>query len=165
MKSWISPKAKKGLSSKINGVGLFAVDNIAKDEIVAVKAGHILNSSEVKKLNFPDHPELQIADDLFICPDLAQEHDDSMIFINHSCNPNVGMRGDIVMVAMRPIMNGEELVIDYAMIDNNDFRMLCNCGSDNCRKIITGKDHKQPSVKRYGKYRSSYISSLDDNEY
>ena len=61
MKTWISPKAQKGLPSKIQGVGLFALKNIAKDEIIAIKAGSILTLEQVKELNFINHPELQIA--------------------------------------------------------------------------------------------------------
>lgn len=32
-----------------------------------------------------------------------------MIFSNHSCDPNIGVRGQIVFVALRPIAAGEEL--------------------------------------------------------
>jgi hypothetical protein len=41
-----------------------------------------------------------------------------MLFINHSCDPNVGFAGDIVLVAMRDIRQGEELTADYALFDD-----------------------------------------------
>lgn len=165
METWISPKAKKGLPSGIQGVGLFAIQDITKDEVVAVKAGHILTFVQVQKLNFDNHPELQIADDLFVCPLTEDEKDSSMLYINHSCNPNVGMQGDITFVAMKNIKKGEELVMDYAMIDNYDYSMNCNCGSENCRKIVTGKDFLLPVVKSYEKYLSAYIQSKLDQTY
>jgi hypothetical protein len=34
-----------------------------------------------------------------------------MVFINHSCGPNVGFGGDVVLVAMRDIEAGEELAV------------------------------------------------------
>ena len=43
-----------------------------------------------------------------------------MLFINHSCEPNVGFAGDIVLVAMRDISPGEELTTDYALFDDYD---------------------------------------------
>lgn len=160
MKTWISPKVKKGLPSKIQGLGIFAIEDIAKHEIVLVKAGHILTLKEVKSLNSPLHPELQIGDDLFVCPSKELEIEDSMAHINHSCDPNVGMRGDIVSVAMRNIKAGEELVIDYGMIDNQEYSMQCGCGAAACRKTITGKDYLLPEVKKYGRYLSAYLQSL-----
>jgi hypothetical protein len=68
MQSWISSKAEKGKQSLINGRGLFAIMDIAKDEIVAVKAGRILTGKQVRALPFNQnhaHYEQQIGDDLF----------------------------------------------------------------------------------------------------
>ena len=39
--SYITPKARKGLPSAIEGRGLVAVAPITKNEIVAIKGGHI----------------------------------------------------------------------------------------------------------------------------
>lgn len=159
MKTWISPKAEKGLPSKIQGLGIFAVENISKDEIVIIKAGHILTLDQVKALKSDIHPELQIDDNKFICPSNDSEIEDSMAYINHSCEPNVGMRGDIVSVVMRDVKAGEELVIDYGMIDNQDYFMTCACGSAKCRKTITGHDYLLPEIQKYGTYLSAYIQS------
>ena len=43
--SWISPKARKGTLSSIEGRGLFAVEDIAAGEVVAVKGGHIVDTA------------------------------------------------------------------------------------------------------------------------
>ena len=77
--------------------------------------------------------EVQIADDLFIGPVAEAEREGAMMHLNHSCNPNVGVRGEITFIAMRDIEAGEELTFDYAMTDNEDYEMHCNCGTQNCR--------------------------------
>lgn len=34
------------------------------------------------------------------------------MFLNHACEPNVGIQGQIVFVAMRNVAAGEELTLD-----------------------------------------------------
>ncbi len=46
--SYISPKAAKGEPSAIAGRGLVAVAPIAKDEIVAVKGGHVVDTATLR---------------------------------------------------------------------------------------------------------------------
>jgi len=60
---------------------------------------------------------------------------------------------------MRNIKPGEEITYDYAMTDSDpDDYFKCNCGAKNCRRIITGKDWKSPSLqKKYRGYFSFYI--------
>ena len=38
-----------------------------------------------------------------------------MMRVNHSCEPNVGMGGNVLLVSMRDIAAGEELTIDHAL--------------------------------------------------
>lgn len=81
-----------------------------------------------------------------------------MIYINHSCEPNVGMKGEDKFIAMRDIEREEELTIDYSMIDDNDMKMECTCRSFNCRKVITGKDWMLKELQeKYKEYFSSFI--------
>ena len=40
-------------------------------------------------------------------------------FMNHSCEPNAGLSGQVVLVAMRDIRDGEEILYDYAMSDGS----------------------------------------------
>ena len=42
--------------------------------------------------------------------------------LNHSCEPNLGLQGQIAFVAMRDIAADEELTFDYAMTDDEDIR-------------------------------------------
>ena len=50
-----------------------------------------------------------------------------MMHLNHSCEPNLDVKGQIVFVAIRDIEEDEELSFDYAMTDDQDTEMLCLC--------------------------------------
>jgi SET domain-containing protein len=156
--SYLSPKTEVRESS-IQGRGLFAIADIAQDEIVAVKGGHIVTRDQLREVTPQLGPaEIQIADDLFICPVTEEGREGSMIFSNHSCDPNTGVRGQIIFVAMRDIRAGEELTHDWAMTDDDDSSMVCNCGTKNCRSTITGKDWQRSELQaRYVGYFSSYL--------
>jgi hypothetical protein len=156
--SWRSPKTEVRKSS-IQGRGLFANADIARDEIVAIKGGHIVTGEQLRELTPRLGPaEVQIADDLFICPVSEEEREGSMIFSNHSCDPTIGVRGQIIFVAMRSIRAGEELTHDWAMTDDDDSSMVCGCGAQNCRGTVTGKDWQRPELQtRYAGYFSSYL--------
>ena len=82
--------------------------------------------------------EIQIEDDLFIAPVSDEERELSMLYLNHSCDPNLGMRGEITFAAMRDICAGEELTHDWAMTDDDDYCLACNCGAPDCRKNLSG---------------------------
>jgi len=158
--SYRSPKTEVR-ESKIHGRGLFAIANIAKDEIVAVKGGHIVDGKTLREKITPvfGPVEIQIDDDLFIAPVTEEGRELSMLYLNHSCDPNLGMRGEIIFVAMRNIQAGEELTHDWAMTDNDDYFVECNCGTPDRRKTLTGKDWQRPDLqKRYAGYFSAYLA-------
>ena len=146
--SYLSPKTEVR-ESKIHGRGLFATADIAKDEIVAVKGGHIVDRKTLREKITPrlGPVEIQIDDDLFIAPVTEEERELSMLYSNHSCDANLGMRGEITFVAMRDIRAGEELTHDWATTDDDDYSVECKCGAPNCRKILTGKDWQRPNCK------------------
>ncbi|HJR06266.1 MAG TPA: SET domain-containing protein-lysine N-methyltransferase [Pyrinomonadaceae bacterium] len=157
--SYISPKAVVR-ESRIHGRGLFAVEAFARDEIVAVKGGHIFDRRTLRTVEAALGPaEIQIGEDLFIGPLTADEREGSMIFSNHSCEPNIGVRGQIVFVAMRDIRAGEELTHDWATTDDDTYRLECRCGAPACRKIITGQDWRRTDLQeKYAGYMSWYLS-------
>ena len=158
--SYRSPKTEVR-ESKIHGRGLFATADIAKDEIVAVKGGHIINRKTLREQVTPHlgPVEIQIDQDLFIAPVTDEEREGSMLYSNHSCNPNLGMRGEITFVAMRDICEGEELTHDWATTDADDYSVECKCGAHNCRQILTDKDWQRADLqKRYAGYFSAYLA-------
>jgi hypothetical protein len=156
--SYISPKAAVK-TSPIHGRGLFAQEPIAKGEIVCIKGGHIFNREMLREVQKALGPaEVQIGENLFIGPLAAEEREGSMIFSNHSCNPNIGVQGQIVFVAMRDIQAGEELTHDWATTDDEDHEMECKCGAPNCRKVITGQDWRRKDLQeKYAGYMSWYL--------
>lgn len=167
--SYICPKAVKGRPSAIEGRGLVAVAPIAMDEIVAIKGGHIVDSSTLQSL--PErlrNSDIQIADGFHLVALEEAEYEAVMLFLNHSCEPNVGFAGNVVLVAMRDIAVGEELTTDYAFFDDYDGEMECRCGTATCRRMINGRDWQRRDLQaRYGHYFSSYlqrrfIGSSDD---
>src|ERR1700690_2695500 len=147
--SWITGKAREGISSGIAGRGLFATDPIDAGEVVAVKGGHIVTTQQLHELPDPlPNSEIQIADGLHLAALSPDEYEPVMLFINHSCEPNVGFAGNIVLVAMRDINPGEELTTDYALFDDYGGSMTCQCGTPSCRGTIGGRDWQQPELQR-----------------
>ncbi|MCA1658362.1 MAG: SET domain-containing protein-lysine N-methyltransferase, partial [Verrucomicrobiaceae bacterium] len=146
--------------SAIHGRGLFAQAEIKEGEVVAIKGGHIISRALLQELQPRLGPaEIQIGEDLFICPVTEEEREGSMIFSNHSCDPNIGVRGQIVFVAMRNIHSGEELTHDWATTDDNDEVTECRCGAAQCRRTITGKDWQRRDLQeRYAGYFSAYLA-------
>jgi SET domain-containing protein len=150
--SWLSPRTRVGASG-IEGRGLFASEPIPAGEVVAVKGGSIFGREELTRLA----PLLGSAE-IHIGPIRKEDREGSMIFSNHSCDPNLGVRGQIAFVTLRDVAAGEELTHDWAMTDDDDGRMECRCGTASCRGVVTGKDWRRPELQeRYGPFMSSYL--------
>ncbi len=156
---WVTPKAE-ARKSPIHGTGVFAKEKIKKGEVVAVLGGVIVPKWEIeeywKKMG---HVGIQINDDFYIVPTTREELDQVGVF-NHSCDPNIGFRDSLTLVAIRDIEPGEELVFDYAFSESNPRYppFKCNCGSPNCRGWITPDDWKRPEIwEKYFDYFSPYL--------
>jgi SET domain-containing protein len=156
--SYISPKATVK-ESPIQGRGLFALEPIKKREIVCIKGGYIFDRQKLREVEKSLGPaEIAISEDFFIGPLSAEEREGSMIFSNHSCDPNIGVQGQIIFVAMRDIEAGEELTHDWATTDDDTYEMECKCSARECRKVITGQDWKRRDLQeKYGEYMSWYL--------
>lgn len=160
--SYLTPKAKVR-SSSIHKKGIFAKKLIKKGEIISVSGGYIIEKREYKNLLKKDSKFFRayvtkVADGFYLGCFKKKDLEDEDFF-NHSCNPNAGFKGQIVMVAMRDIKPGEEITYDYAMTDSDrrDY-FKCHCGAKNCRKVITGKDWKKSTLQRkYQGYFSWHI--------
>src|SRR5579871_4248012 len=111
VKSYRSPKTQIR-ESTINKQGLFAKTCITKDEIVVIRAGHILNEEELfANREVIGDADLQISDQFYLAPLSKEEFDNMMTFINHSCEPNLGIMGNCIFVAMSNIQPDEELCL------------------------------------------------------
>jgi SET domain-containing protein len=163
VQSYLSPKTKVK-NSRVHGRGLFAVRPICKNEIVGIKGGHVVDLKTLKKHRaLIGDAYLQISDKFFLAPLKKEEVLKVMMFINHSCEPNMGLCGEITFVAMRDIKMGEELTGDYAMAGTYGDKMLCHCGKKNCRGAITQHDWQNEDIqKKYRGYFSRYIQDKID---
>lgn len=149
--SYLSPKTSVKPSG-IAGRGLFANVPLLRGEIVSVKGGHLIDRATLERNKaVVRDAELQIADNLFLAPLAEEEFEGVMMFLNHSCEPNVGVQGQIVFVALRDVAAGEELTLDYGTIDHDAEPMVCRCGAIACRRMITGEDWQRRDLQqKYG---------------
>ena len=101
------------------GFGSFALDWIPKGSHIATFGGPILTAEQFS-LQTADvrSRSIQIERDSFITGPPHREPGDT---INHSCEPNCGMRNATQIVTMRDVLEGEELTYDYAMSDISDY--------------------------------------------
>ena len=150
--------------SPIHGLGMFAINNIQKGEIVFIKGGHILRREQFyssEKIN----SYLPIDDNFYIAALTEDEELQVKLYNNHSCDPNCGLRGEITFVAIRDIKKNEELTCDYAFIDNEDYKFECYCGSFSCRHHVTGRDWKLPEIQnKYKEYFATYLKEKLKNK-
>lgn len=154
--------------SPIHGRGIFAIAPIAAGELVAIWGGKVFTAEEVARLSsaiphFSSH-SLCIGAGYYLGSDNMFELDDAELF-NHCCEPNVGIRGQILLVARRSIDAGEELTFDYDTTEtssgSHNIGFNCHCGSKGCRGTIDGSSWTNPEfIKRNREYLSSYILEL-----
>jgi SET domain-containing protein len=149
-------------TNKFNERGVFATEEILAHEIIVIFIGKVFTSKQFEHI--PDelkHYALQISDTAFLLSRTDRIDDfDAAELINHSCDPNAGILGNTMLVAMRDIKPGEEICYDYAMSDTTDADSGwdCLCESRLCRKKITPHDWKLKDLQqRYGIFFSTYI--------
>lgn len=89
--------------------------------------------------------------------------------VNHSCDPNCGVRLNdgqaFDYVARQPIADGQELTFDYAMRNYTieHFPPVCLCGATRCRGSITGwKDLPSARKTDYGELVAPYLHTMDN---
>lgn len=158
MASYFSPKIE--VRECRIGKGLFATAPISRGDVVidfTNGPGTYLNSLEAWQREHDGCPYIiQVDDNRFLSNLNGPEKGD---FINHSCDPNCGLNGSVMFVAMRDIAAGEEIVFDYAMTESRyAYRMACDCRTALCRGAVTGNDWKNKTLQqRYGDHFSKYI--------
>ncbi len=139
------------------GKAVYAREAIETGELVAVWSGRIVSADELDELP----PEIrrhtvQVEERLYLASLSPDEPPD---FINHSCEPNAGLDGQVAIVALHRIQPGEEVTIDYAMCDGSAYdEFECGCGMPACRGRVTGQDWRIPQLwERYAGHFSPYL--------
>ena len=160
MRSFLSPKVRLQ-DSRMGGKGLFTYMPIAQGELIvdySAGPGQHLTTKEADALYERGNDYMmQVDDDHFFVAVYKGELEDADC-INHSCDPNCGIRGSLQIIAMRAIQPGEEITFDYAMCESSDYTMPCQCGSPKCRRSITGEDWRRKDLRRrYKGFFSAYL--------
>lgn len=138
--------------SRLGGKGVFATAGIRKGEIVAVIDGRIYSwRSVLWNTDLYNHC-IQFEEKKWRDSSFAR-------LLNHSCEPNCGIKNLFNIVAMRNIKPGEEVTWDYEMTEDHPYwRMKCKCGSKNCRASIGAfKNMPEPVRKKYRGYISRWL--------
>jgi SET domain-containing protein len=142
---------KDAPSSK--GQGVFAARFIRQGEIVVVG----------RRLQFlPERSRYSLQMNV----DTHVELDAPAILLNHSCEPNTGVKnnhlGGYNFIALKDISTEEEITFDYETTEYISIAVpKCNCGSKNCRKEIRGFKFLPESIRRqYGEYIADYLKTI-----
>jgi len=155
--NWLSGKAEVRPAGE-KGWGAYALEPIPAGETVAAFGGSVTSAAVLKTLsNDRQSRSIQVDTDLYLVSGDTPEPGD---MLNHSCAPNCGLSGQILIVAKRDIARGEELCFDYAMCDDSDYdEFQCLCGEPTCRETITGSDWRDPSLQAaYEGWFSPYLA-------
>lgn len=132
--------------SRIHTLGLFAMENIDKNDMVIEYIGEIIRQrvADNREKNYVregigDSYLFRIDEDVIVD---ATKKGNIARFINHSCAPNciariirVEGKRKIVIYADRDIMHGEELTYDYKFPEEAD-KIPCLCGAPTCRGYL-----------------------------
>lgn len=140
-------------NTKKYGKGVFAIADIRKGEIIAKFDGAILDE------DFEPWTEDLLNHAIQFDKEKWRDSKGIARLVNHSCDPNCGIKDLFKIVAMRPISKGEQITWDYEMTEKNPWwRMKCRCGSPLCRKVI-GSYSRMPlrTRRKYQGYISEWL--------
>ena len=154
---YLSPKLEVRPDPDKGGFGVFAREAAQAGEVLVVWGGNVVTEELLEQLPFVmQHHAVQIDEGLYLATVVDLEPAD---YVNHSCEPNLGLRGQITLVALRDIQPDEEVCFDYAMTDSTPYdEFECHCGLTTCRKVVTGNDWKMPELwAKYQGYFSPYL--------
>lgn len=144
-------------TSKIDGLGIFAGEDIKKGDAIQHIKGEVKFFVVKNKNDSQSYPNwVGVGKNKWIDPEYPYK------YLNHSCNPNSGIKGSVTMVAIKDIKEGEEITIDYSIIEgDNDWEMKCRCGEKSCRRIIRSVQFLPSKVfKKYLPYIPTYFKRV-----
>jgi SET domain-containing protein len=144
-------------TSKIDGLGVFAGEDIKTGEVIQPIRGKMKFYAVKTKKDSQAYPDwIGVGKNQWIDPEKPFK------FINHSCSPNAGVKGKVQMTAIKDIKEGEEITLDYSIIEGDPmWEMPCNCGAPNCRKIIRSIQFiPESQFNKYLPYIPKYFQSL-----
>ena len=144
--------------TKKTGKGLFAKVNLKEGEAIFIAKGRMVK--------YPYYPDYKIGPNRLAMEKhiwLDPFDKNPWRFINHSCNPNAGLKGRRIVVAMKNIKKNKEVTIDYSITEEDpNWKMKCICSEKNCRKVI--KSVRFLPLKLFEKYKN-YIPEFMQEAY
>lgn len=166
--SWLTAKCAVGPSA-LGGLGVFAREPIAAGETACVFGGVVITTAELsdRRRSEPgiDNRCVMVADGFLITPE-CHTHIDDAERLNHSCDANLGVVGQVVLVARRPIAAGEEVTFDYDTTELDMPPFACRCGSPHCRGLIDGTGWRRPEFRtRYAGFLAPHVEAAARREF
>jgi hypothetical protein len=155
--SHASPKLEARLHPDKGGWGVYARERVRAGELLIVWSGEVVTGDQLPHLIAAGYPySVQVEENLYLVTMRPPETAD---LVNHCCDPNAGLSGQIALVALRDIAPGEEVCFDYAMSDGSPYdEFACSCGTPHCRGRVTGSDWMRADLwQRYGSHFSPYL--------
>jgi len=155
-KEYLQQKVYVG-QTKNNAPTIFAKRPIKKNEVLFIVKGPIITYSRAPdyKIGFK---WLGLGRNLWMIP---LRHNPWWT-MRHSCEPNVGLRGQTEVVAMRPIKANEEINIDDSVTEADPrWHVKCSCGSKTCRKTIRSIQYLPEKLfKKYKPYIPAFFRQV-----
>ena len=130
--------------SSINGTGRFAMEFISQGALVGVIGGVLVNTPD-NKISMPISKGVYL-NQLFM---------NQRASTNHSCEPNLTLRGFNKLTARKNIKSGEELTVDYGSLCVGRGDVLienCLCNAKQCREVIKTNDYLLLPKDQLGAY-------------
>lgn len=113
------------------GRGVFARRRFLGGEAILGFGGIVIDADKCKAKGEREGYPLQVLRDAWI------DATEPGAFVNHSCEPNAYVGEGNLLIALRNIRVGEQIMYDYSATMYNDaWTMICRCGSPKCRKVI-----------------------------
>lgn len=139
------------------GKGTFTTAVIPANTPILEMTGPILLDNQIDTSDMSSY--LQVGPNTYL--GLSGEVDD---YINHGCDPNcmlqvVGNRA--ILFSLYVIPKNAELTFDYSTTSTDstdEWVMDCRCGSNKCRKVISGHYYLEAELKE--KYKSKGMLPL-----
>lgn len=132
------------------GKGVFSKVTFPAHTTIFEITGNLIYKKDIPR-PFPleSNNYFQIGKDYYL--GLSGSFDD---YLNHSCNPNCyiyigGTRA--FLITLYQINPGTEITFDYSTTCNEtleEWKLDCNCGSFNCRKVISGFQYLDDNLKQ-----------------
>jgi hypothetical protein len=113
------------------GLGVFASRDLMPEEIILAIKGPVIDFAKTKRYGPRECMAIQIGSDRYL------DTQPPGVFVNHSCEPNAGIRKNQYLVALRKIRQGQEICYDYSTtMEEHSFTMQCLCGMHTCREWV-----------------------------